>query len=203
MRHLPFRAERLLTAPERGFGPATPEEQIVYGARRPGFPLPVVSPQSVAHWLGVVDQAGIERLLCLLPPRQLAAYSDLLGAYRQAFGPAQVCWAPIDDFRLASEPLLLDQILPFLFDAAGAQERVVVHCSGGIGRTGHVLAAWLVAARGMGNAEAISAIQRAGRNPREARDPRLDALLDAARARFAQPRPQQGIAPLHGGDHRT
>ncbi|HEU4328148.1 MAG TPA: dual specificity protein phosphatase family protein [Roseiflexaceae bacterium] len=185
MRHLPHNVERLLTAPERGFGPATPTEPTVYGARRPGFPLPVASPLCVAHWLDTVCAAGITRVVCLLPSKQLAGYSDLLGAYRQRFGPAHVCWAPIDDFRLADEATLLGRILPFLFETAAAHERVVVHCAGGIGRTGHVLAAWLVAARGMGNGEAIAAIQRAGRNPRESRDPRLDTLLDAARVRFA------------------
>jgi protein-tyrosine phosphatase len=44
----------------------------------------------------------------------------------------------------------------------------VVHCSGGIGRTGHVLAAWLVAGRGFSRHSAITAVKRRGRNPYEA-----------------------------------
>jgi protein-tyrosine phosphatase len=47
-------------------------------------------------------------------------------------------------------------------------ERVVVHCWGGNGRTGHVLSAWLVAARGLSPLEAIEAVEATGRLPREA-----------------------------------
>ena len=38
----------------------------------------------------------------------------------------------------------------------------------GIGRTGHVLAAWLVGSRGLSNKAAILAVRRTGRNPYEA-----------------------------------
>ncbi|HYF64726.1 MAG TPA: dual specificity protein phosphatase family protein [Herpetosiphonaceae bacterium] len=186
MPHLPIWIERRLTAPDRGFGPACQGEASVYGARRPGFPLPVVSPAAVDRWIATVRAAGVERVVCLLASRQLRGYADLLAAYRREFGAAQVCWAPVEDFRLIKRELLLDQVLPALFAAERDGARSVVHCSGGIGRTGHVLAAWLVSARGMGNEEAIAAVRRTGRNPRESRDPGLDALLDAARARFAQ-----------------
>jgi hypothetical protein len=184
MRTLPIWIERRLTAPERGFGPACQDETSVYGARRPGFPLPAVSPAAVARWIATVRAAGVEQVVCLLPPRQLAGYADLLGAYRQEFGPAQVCWAPVEDFRLIERDLLLDRVLPALFAAERDGARSVVHCSGGIGRTGHVLAAWLVSARGLGNAAAIAAVRQTGRNPRESRDAGLDTLLDAARSRF-------------------
>jgi hypothetical protein len=47
-------------------------------------------------------------------------------------------------------------------------ERAVIHCWGGNGRTGHVLAAWLVAARCLSSMEAIEAVEATGRLPREA-----------------------------------
>ncbi|GAB4443830.1 MAG: hypothetical protein OHK0015_44410 [Chloroflexi bacterium OHK40] len=179
---LPLRLERMLTSPTKGFGPAVPGERTVYGARRPGFPLPRPSPAIVSSWILAVQAAEIRWVLCLLPPRQLRGYDGLLDAYRNVFGAEAVCWAPIADFQLADQATLTGTILPFLFAADGRGERVVVHCSGGIGRTGHVLAAWLVSARGLSNADAIEAVRRTGRNPREACDRNLDALLDACRA---------------------
>ena len=79
-----------------------------------------------------------------------------------------MCWAPIEDFHLSDLETLTTKILPFLAEADKQAEKVVVHCSGGIGRTGHVLAAWLVSGRGLSNIAAIAAVMRTGRNPYEA-----------------------------------
>ena len=124
-------------------------------------------------------------MVCLLPQRQLAQYRGLVQAYIGSFGTSNVCWSPIEDFKLADATALTQVILPFLADADQQQERVVVHCSGGVGRTGHILAAWLVSFRGMSNEQAIQAVRQTGRNPRESRDPGLDQLLDRCRSVFA------------------
>ncbi|GAB4239589.1 MAG: hypothetical protein Kow00121_66220 [Elainellaceae cyanobacterium] len=115
-----------------------------------------------------MQSQAIQRVCCLLSESQLARYSNLLDVYQQAFGLNQVCWSAIEDFRLATPQSLIHQILPFLVLADQRQEKVVVHCSGGIGRTGHVLAAWLVAGRGLSKQAAISAVKRTGKNPYEA-----------------------------------
>jgi protein-tyrosine phosphatase len=173
-----------MSRPEHGFTAAYEQELFVFGARRPGFPFSRVSSMLLQRWIAFMQAQGITRVLCLLSPRQLAAYDDLLGTYRQAFGKHNVLWVPIDDFHLAEEVQLIDQIVPFLAETEQQQEKTVVHCSGGIGRTGHVLAAWLVSYRGMSNEEAIAAVKRQGRNARESRDKRLDMLLDRCRDAF-------------------
>jgi protein-tyrosine phosphatase len=176
---------RRLSNPARGFGSATVAEPTVFGACRPGFPFPVVSSTTVDKWIQFMQSQQIARVVCLLPQRQLAGYSHLLEAYKQGFGTLNVCWSPIDDFKLADAAALTQVILPFLADADQHQERVVVHCSGGVGRTGHILAAWLVSFRDMSNEQAIEAVRQTGRNPRESGDPRLDQLLDRCRSVFA------------------
>ncbi|WP_236738912.1 protein-tyrosine phosphatase family protein [Chroogloeocystis siderophila] len=49
---------------------------------------------------------------------------------------------------------MTQKILPFVRTANKQDEKVVVHCAGGVGRTGHVLAAWLVSGRGFSNKDA-------------------------------------------------
>ena len=145
------------------FAAASANESIVFGAARPGY-----AEEGVRQWIEFTIDRDIQRVCCLLTKQQLDRYDNLLGNYRQAFGKEHVCWAPIEDFSLATPELLVDRILPFLAVADQQQEKVVVHCSGGIGRTGQILAAWLVAGRGLTFESAISAIRQTGRNPYEA-----------------------------------
>ncbi|NHC33105.1 protein-tyrosine phosphatase family protein [Scytonema millei] len=144
------------------FAPASKQETIVFGSARPGY-----SEAKVRDWLQYMKDRDIKRVCCLLPQKQLAPYSDLLGTYAREFGSQQVCWTPIEDFTLAQPEILTGKILPFLLEADRQTEKVVVHCSGGVGRTGHVLAAWLVRGRGFSNREAIAAVRQMGRNPYE------------------------------------
>ncbi|HCF26811.1 MAG TPA: protein phosphatase [Cyanobacteria bacterium UBA11049] len=145
------------------FAAASENEFIVFGSTRPGY-----TNEQVSEWIEFMQNQGIQRVCCLLPETQLSRYSDLLGVYRQVFGLDQVCWAPIEDFNFADTEVFIHHILPFLNIANQQNEKVVVHCSGGIGRTGHILAAWLVAGRGFSSKSAIAAVKQTGRNPYEA-----------------------------------
>ncbi|KAM3102749.1 dual specificity protein phosphatase family protein [Phormidesmis sp. 146-12] len=146
------------------FAAAGEQEAIVFGAARPGH-----SQQNVSEWLEFMRNQGIQRVCCLLPTAQLTPFSiNLLEAYQQEFGTDRVCWSPIADFQLADRETLTQQILPFLKVADQQNEKVVVHCGGGIGRTGQVLAAWLVSGRGLPTRLAIATVKKMGRNPHEA-----------------------------------
>jgi protein-tyrosine phosphatase len=144
------------------FAAASKDERIVFGCARPGY-----TNDQVNDWIRFMQNQGIQRICCLLPKTQLARYSDLLSAYRQRFGSEQLCWATIEDFELVDADVLVRKILPFLAMANQQQEKVVVHCSGGIGRTGQILAAWLVTGRGFSPKSAIAAVKEMGRNPHE------------------------------------
>ncbi|MBF2028884.1 MAG: dual specificity protein phosphatase family protein [Oscillatoriales cyanobacterium C42_A2020_001] len=171
------------------FASASTNEAIVFGSAKPHR-----SDEGVNQWIEFMQSQSIQQVCCLLPPTQLANYSNLLATYQYAFGSERVCWAPIEDFCLADQAMLTQNILPFLANADEHHEKVVVHCSGGVGRTGHVLAAWLVSRRGFSPQDAIREVRSRSRNPYEAaiagvfrgRNPwkaiaELNALLDACR----------------------
>ena len=145
------------------FAAAATDESIVFGAARPGYTHP-----QVKEWIEFMQIRGIKRVCCLLSAPQLDRYSDLLDVYQQYFGSDSICWAPIADFQVVDREILINQILPFLSLADRQSERVVVHCAGGVGRTGQILAAWLIARRGFSRKLAIATVKQSGRNPDEA-----------------------------------
>lgn len=143
------------------FAPASENESIVYGSARPKY-------NRIDEWIEFMGDRQIKRVCCLLSTSELKRYDDLLAIYREIFGIDRVFWSPIEDFRLVASNVLQHQILPFLFLADRNNEKVIVHCAGGVGRTGHILAAWLIAGRGFSQQEAIATVKRMGKNPREA-----------------------------------
>ena len=156
------------------FKPAARDEPIVFGAERPGYPTSSVDEGVVQDWILFMKDQDIKRVCCLLSQEQLDYYDeDLLAVYRRRFGKENVCWAPVEDYDLADMHMLKERILPFLAESDANNERVVVHCSGGIGRTGHILAAWLVHGRRFEIADVLSEVTAMGRNPFEAVDPAL------------------------------
>ena len=150
------------------FASASPSETIVFGAQRPGYSQETVAQNEVAEWIAFMRGNGVRRVCCLLPLEQLAYYvNDLLSSYRESFGEENVCHVSVEDFHLIDRTDLEQKVLPFLRHADKKGTPVVVHCSGGSGRTGHVLAAWLVRERGVPIEKALALVS-SERNPREA-----------------------------------
>ena len=157
-----------LTQDAHRLAPAAPDEQTVYGSCSPGWHSAGEHTVCVHEWIEDMQSAGIERVCCLLPGSQLDTEGANLHLYREAFGQKRVLHAPVPDHHLVDETLLADEILPFLDSASRADEPVVVHCLAGIGRTGQVLAAWLVYDRAYHPKQAIDTVLELGRDPYDA-----------------------------------
>jgi protein-tyrosine phosphatase len=137
------------------FGPAPSGERTVYGARAPDS-----SRKGILESIRFMRRRGLTRVCCLLDQGQLAAFPvNLEAEYRKHFRRDRILMCPVEDHHLCFRQALAEHILPFLHTADLAGERVVVHCWGGNGRAGHVLAAWLVTARGLSPLEALEAVE--------------------------------------------
>ena len=154
------------------FKPASNDEDIVYGAQRPGYdPFGrKVDNKEVVEWIRFMKSQGIKKVVVLLSEDELIDFYDkkLLIEYREEFGDEDVLWSPIEDHHLVDETALRNEIIPFLKNADKVEKSVVVHCSYGSGRTGHVLALWLNHGRGYEMEDALQIIYKTGRNPEEA-----------------------------------
>jgi hypothetical protein len=150
------------------FAPAAPDEEFVFGACAPGWHSAATHTDALDDWIEHLRERDVERICCLLPGRQLDASGSNLDRYRTAFGSEKVRHSPVPDHHLVPKTNLEAEILPFLADAHKQEERVVVHCLAGIGRTGQVLAAWLVYNRDYGPGRAIETVESMGRKPRDA-----------------------------------
>jgi len=136
--------------------PVAPDADV-YGVCRPGH-----LGSDFDEWVGTLERAGVERVVCLLS-RTEATRWGLPDGYAGRFETAH---APVRDRHLPDEATLSAAL-----DAVGgvaSTGRVALHCNAGLGRTGVVAAAWLTRERGYTPEAAVRTVEEAGRAPREA-----------------------------------
>lgn len=124
------------------FGPATlRSDNCLYTAERPGNPPGKTDPislQDVEEWIAYIQKQGITRVTVLLDENELNNYlpHDLLQLYTQS---------GLECERLGmSSPQAARRMMARLQETCDMNEKMVVHCTGGVGRCGRVAAAWLV-----------------------------------------------------------
>ncbi len=115
-----------------------------------GSPAPEKAPGGVAAWLDGISEAGSGPLAIL----NLREYAD------PDFGDsvAATLQVPIADFKVPTIEQA-NAALEFISANRIAGRTVVVHCQGGCGRTGTILALYLRQVRGLDGAESIAELR--------------------------------------------
>jgi protein-tyrosine phosphatase len=117
----------------------------------------------LADDLAVIREAGVRRVLCLVPDDELDHYGvPELRAELQRAGLV-VHHLPIPDQRATSESDMAAAVR-FIDDGVTAGETTLVHCVAGLGRSGTAVACWL-RTRGLSADDALAEVRRA-RSPR-------------------------------------
>lgn len=113
--------------------------------------------------LASLREAGIHAVVCLVPHEELERYGvpELPDAYRE--GGFELLHLPVLDQQGASAAAL-HEATAWIEARVSAGRSVLVHCVGGLGRSGMIAACWL-RSRGVSADEAL-AIVRAARGPR-------------------------------------
>lgn len=157
---------------------------------------------SVMRSIGVIVDAGTwiapDRLLACAYPRRAAALQVLarqgvtlvINLHERAHPPSRLArhgleqvHVPIRDFT-APTPEQIDRVLRALDDALAGGRTVAIHCGGGLGRTGTLLACYLVRT-GLDADEAIGRIRalRPGSVETRAQVAAVTAYAERLRAR--------------------
>ena len=125
-------------------------DNVLYTACRPGDPpgkTDAISNESVEEWINFMKEQGVQKVISLLDENEYANYDmDLRKQYEDG-GLEYLC----QEMRQEGASASINQ---YINQAASNGEKVVAHCTGGIGRAGRVAAGWLVHRYGLSPTEA-------------------------------------------------
>jgi len=135
------------------------DTEVIFGAERPGCgeafdKLGAIPPEEVKTWADFMKKQGVKRVLSLLTDEEYAffggeGYKDEL-VKNNGFDEEKVTLVNVYAPGAATETLKA------IKDAKEGNEKLVVHCSGGEGRTGLVLAQYLCQIEGMTAEDAVN-----------------------------------------------
>lgn len=123
------------------FGRASPLDSVMHSAERPGNPPEkdgIVGTAEVQEWIDFIKGQGVTNVIALLEEKELAIYEE--PGLQKMMSDNGMKWHRIG---MGSDGAP-KEILTLIEEAEARGEKVVTHCTGGIGRCGRACAAWLV-----------------------------------------------------------
>jgi len=149
------------TTEVHNFGPASARDVVLYTSERPGGGESKdgnnqASTAAVPEWVAFVKERGVTNVLVLLEHDELDDGTDLLSTYRQHGMTAY--HVPAN-----SDPQAARKILQVLRDVEAKQERIVAHCTHGMGRSGRICAFWLCQRYGLSAEDAVEEVLETAR----------------------------------------
>ena len=124
------------------FGRASPLDSVMHSAERPGNPSEKdgkVSTEEVQKWINYVrDEQGVTNVIALLDEDEMIIYEE----------PGLQKMMESNGLKFHIRPMgeeeAPEKIMSLIDEAEERGEKILCHCTGGIGRCGRVCAAWLV-----------------------------------------------------------
>jgi protein-tyrosine phosphatase len=114
-------------------------------------------------------RAGLALVVCLTPRDEVA---ELSPAYHAALAQGQVPFrwlnVPMPNFGLPEDPPAFRREIGRIAQSLRNGDAVMLHCAAGLGRTGTV-AACVLKALGVEQADALERVRQAGSNPQNAK----------------------------------
>jgi protein-tyrosine phosphatase len=127
------------------FGPASDRDTILFTCERPGGDQgdSMISNESVQTWIDYMKSQHIKHVLVLLDDNELENYQEpgLLKLYEN--GGLSYFRAPMGDEGASH------RVVSFVKEKEMDGEKVVAHCTHGMGRSGRVAAGWVAARYGV------------------------------------------------------
>ena len=124
------------------FGAASSRDSVLFTAERPGNPKSKSSDAAdmdeVQAWIAFMKEQGVSNVIALLDENELSIYAEpgLVQIYENAGLVSLI--QPMKGGNACKN------IIEFVREAEAKGEKVVCHCTGGIGRAGRVAACWLM-----------------------------------------------------------
>ena len=106
---------------------------------------------SVKEWVVFMKENKVKRVLTLLDPNEIELDEQPLESIYRKHGFA-FAHVPM------GEPDAVDRVMAALDEASQANEKIIAHCTHGMGRSGRVSAAWLVHKYGLSVEEATEEV---------------------------------------------